>query len=112
MFTGLFIASFHPEGMEIPETIPFLSGIAQLGSGEGGCPNSFEHFMILTLSLKWNSCPSCVHGLERGGGGMYTFLSTANGQFLVPGGIRTPGWFLHYLSHFGNVNKTDEYKQY
>ena len=35
MFTGLFIASFHPEGMEIPETIPFPSGIAQLGSGEG-----------------------------------------------------------------------------
>ena len=36
MFTGLFIASFHPEGMEILETIPFILGIAQLGAGKGG----------------------------------------------------------------------------
>ena len=38
MFTGLFIASFHPEGMEIPETLPFILDIAQLGGvgGRGG----------------------------------------------------------------------------
>ena len=89
MFTGLFIASFHPEGMEIPKTLPFLSGIAQIGGGEGGggCPNSFEHFMILTLSLKWNSCPSCVHGLERGGGGdVHFFIYGQMGNFLFQGG--------------------------
>ena len=56
MFTRLFIASFHLEGMEIPETIPFILDIAQLGGGrgEGGrcCLDSYGHFLILIRLLK------------------------------------------------------------
>ena len=47
-----------------------------------------------------------VGGLRACPDGLELFFPRPKGQFLVSECL--PGWFLHFLAHFGNVKKTDE----